>query len=148
MTVYYSKEFNAFYQSAYRESYEKSADGWPADAVAIGDGEYQFLIDEKATGKIITPGADGYPVLSERPELTAEQQTQAAESTRASLLAVAREKAAALSYAVDADVMGDDIRPEDVEALKNWKRYVVQLTRLDLTAARNINWPEVPADVA
>lgn len=50
-----------------------------------------------------------------------------------------------LQDAVDPDVMGDDIRPEDVALLKAWRAYRVALNRIDVNLAPDIVWPEPPS---
>lgn len=69
---------------------------------------------------------------------------QAAQKKKA-LLSTAEMEISWLQDAVDPDVMGDDIRPEDVALLKAWRAYRVALNRIDVNLAPDIVWPEPPS---
>ena len=137
MAIYYSAARNAFYPEAYRDNYTNSVAGWPDDAVAVGEGVYQFLIQRVADGKIIIADDNGYPVLAERPPLTSEQLMAQAEEERKRLLALAAEKIAPLQDAADFDMATDD----EKNALTAWRKYRVLLNRVDPAASV---WPEMP----
>ncbi|MGU5731490.1 tail fiber assembly protein [Aeromonas jandaei] len=62
-----------------------------------------------------------------------------ATETRNSLLAIANQKIAVLADAVELGMATD----EEQEAYTAWRRYRVELTRLDLTVSP-IKWPEQP----
>ena len=66
MTIHYAKSTNGFYNS------EIHGTKIPPDAVEITAAEHQALFDGQDTGKIITAGLDGRPILSDPPPLPLE----------------------------------------------------------------------------
>lgn len=76
-------------------------------------------------------------------EYTSEEQIAKAESKKLSCLAYATNAMAPLQDAVDLGMATD----EESALLIGWKKYRVELNRINTNAAPNIDWPEVP-DVA
>ncbi|MGM3160483.1 tail fiber assembly protein [Dickeya undicola] len=68
-------------------------------------------------------------------EMAAAQQEQAARK------ATATARITELGYAADLGMATD----AEQTALTAWKTYIVQLSRLDTSAAPDINWPEIPS---
>lgn len=64
-----------------------------------------------------------------------------ANAVRSGLMADAMLKIAPLQDAVDID----DATEDEIARLKDWKKYRVALSRLDLSTAPDITWPEIPA---
>lgn len=62
MTKFYSVKTGGFYPSEMRGDYEV-AGTWPSDAVEISDDDHSALIDGQSSGKIISSGPDGQPIL-------------------------------------------------------------------------------------
>jgi hypothetical protein len=77
-------------------------------------------------------------------QLTPNEVIAAAGATKSSLMAVANEAITPLQDAVDLEIATDN----EIVLLAEWKRYRVLLNRVDVTAAPNITWPELPDDVA
>ncbi|MDT7114135.1 tail fiber assembly protein [Citrobacter braakii] len=144
MTIYYSVERNAFYPEHFQNDYRNSPEGWPADAIAVGEGVYQHLIDGVASGKIIIPDVNGYPVLADRPAPSDEQLIAQAEEEKIRLLALATSKMGPLQDAVDLGIATE----KETALLHDWKKYRVLLNRIQPEDAPAITWPEVPEDVA
>lgn len=67
-----------------------------------------------------------------------------AEANKQSLLQLAAQSIAPLQDAVELELASE----EEIALLTAWKKYRVMLNRLDTSAAPDINWPEVPSDVA
>lgn len=63
--MYYAESTGGFY------SREIHGDNIPPDAVEITDAEHAALLAGQSTGKIITAGAGGKPVLADQPKATA-----------------------------------------------------------------------------
>lgn len=144
MTMFYSKARNAFYPEDFKDDYRNSKDGWPDDAIAVGEGVYHHLIAGKASGKIIVPDEDGYPILAERPALTTEQLIALAEEEKQRLLKLAAERIAPLQDAEDLGIEND----KESAALLAWKKFRVLLNRINPEDVPDIVWPEVPDNVA
>lgn len=141
---YYSAKNNGFYHSSLKAGYEASDNGWPEDAVIISDEDYNALFDGQASGKVITAGGKGKPVLVSSVTQTPEQLLAAAKGRVSLLLAKAAEAITPLQDAVDVA----DATDAELASLKAWKQFRVALNRLDLSTAPDIAWPEEPADVA
>ncbi|MFH2376214.1 tail fiber assembly protein [Hafnia paralvei] len=75
--------------------------------------------------------------------ITAQEVIDQAEEKRAELMGIANQKIAPLQDAVDLDMATNEERA----LLTGWKKYRVELNRIDTNAAPDIDWPEVP-DVA
>ncbi|GAB7196875.1 tail fiber assembly protein [Dickeya oryzae] len=68
-------------------------------------------------------------------------QLTAAQQQQASYLAQAEKRLTVLQYAVELNMASE----QEVQALKDWKTYLVLLNRVDLSAAPAIDWPTMPA---
>ncbi|WP_336795701.1 tail fiber assembly protein [Erwinia aphidicola] len=143
MKYFYSAKNNGFYPDVLRDEYEQ-AGSWPDDLVEISDETYNALFDGQSAGKVITAGDDGHPVLTNPAPPTDEELIAQADSRVKSLMAYATSAIAPLQDAEDLGMQTDD----EAAMLKAWKKYRVQLNRVDTSRAGAIDWPEVPGDVA
>ena len=126
---YYSPSMRGFYQSQiHKES--------PADAVEIDESDYFRLIQEQQNGMEITPGTDGSPVLTE-PVIDYVAQAQ---QVKNSLRLTADAEISWRQDAVDAGIATEN----ETAALAEWKKYRVQLMRVDTSKAPDIVWPTPP----
>ena len=114
----------------------------PDNAIEINSDEYQRLFDGHANGKIIATGNDSRPILRDAPELTNEQLVALAVRQRASLLATANAVIVPLQDAVDLGMATD----AEGALLTEWRKYRVLLSRIDTSAAPDIEWPTPPAE--
>lgn len=140
MTNYFSASTNGFYSSENKLLF-KASDAWPIDAVAVTDDEYFQLLNGQSDGLIITADEEGHPVLTHPPALTLTELNAQAAEKRDQLMALAATAIAPLQDAVD---IGDATDAETA-LLNAWKKYRVALNRLDLSAAPDIDWPQIPA---
>lgn len=140
---FYSAKNNAFYPDVLRDEYEQ-AGSWPNDLVEITDDLYDALFAGQSAGKVITPGDDGRPVLTDPPPPTDEELIAQANSRIKSLMAYATSAIGPLQDAEDLGIQTED----EAELLKAWKKYRVQLNRVDASRPGAIDWPEAPSDVA
>ena len=113
----------------------------PEDAVEISDLVYEALLAAQEAGKRIQAGDDGHPVAVDPPPPTATEVLQMNTAMRDSKLAIATARIAPLQDAVDLGVA----TPDEEAALLAWKRYRVDLNRLDL-AGQIEQWPSPPED--
>ena len=132
---FYSAARRGFYPGSMKEAYEKSANGWPDDAVEITEAKYNALLSGQEKGREITPDANGRPVLTD-PVI---DPVVVAEGTQRQLLAEAREKIAILQDAVDLGMATEDEKFQLIE----WKKYRVLLTRIKPEDAPE-TWPMKP----
>lgn len=141
--MHYSAKNNAFYEDTMKADYIQ-AGSWPDDLVEISDEAYNALFAGQSDGKVITPGDDGRPVLTEPAPPTDEELIAQANSRIKSLMAYATAAIAPLQDAEDLGMQTED----EAELLKAWKKYRVQLNRVDTSRAGAIDWPETPGDAA
>ncbi|WP_211130385.1 tail fiber assembly protein [Serratia surfactantfaciens] len=137
---YYSALTNAFYPSSLKLDYENSENGWPDDVVAISDEVYVSLLEGRASGKVIVADENGKPVLSNPPPPTHEELVAISELKRNVLLSEATVKITPLQDAVDIGIAVND----EISMLREWKKYRVLLSRVDVNNVQNIEWPEQP----
>lgn len=133
---FWSEKENGFYPESMKELYENSPDGWPGDAVEISEELYNSLLEGQSRGKVITSGSDGKPLLSD----PAIDHIAIAEAEKNLLVSEAEEMILPLQRAVKYDIASD----EEKQRLKAWEIYSVKLSRIDTSAAPEIEWPEKP----
>lgn len=130
---YYSATRRGFYPGSMKESYEKSINGWPEDAVEISEVKYNALLKGQEKGKEITPDINGKPVLTD-PVI---DPVVVAEGTQSSLLKEAEDIICYLERAVKYGMATE----EDKLRLEAWEKYSVLLYRVN---PENPEWPEKP----
>lgn len=142
MNYYFSAKENAFYPVDAIESYKK-AGTLPDDIVLVNDDLYiTYAAELTPEGKYRGVGADGLPCwldMSVQP-ISPEEAITMADNEKTRLLDVATAAIAPLQDAVDLDMATDEERA----LLTGWKKYRVELSRIDTNAAPDIDWPEVP----
>lgn len=138
--MFYSKTTNAFYDENLKDIYNGS---WPDDVIEITKENYQYLLNGQSDGKLITADKDGNPVLVDQPPLTSDQLRDQAIAQKDKLLSLSSKKIAPLQDAVDLDMASD----EEVEKLKEWKKYRVLLNRIESQSnfPDEIDWPQIPS---
>ena len=134
--MYYAKSTGGFYTPAI------NGKNIPDDAIEITEAEYLGLLQAQADGKIITSDDKGNPVAIDPPPLTQEELVAQAEREKASLLKQATNSIAPLQDASDLGIATD----EEIKQLTDWKKYRVQLMRVDTSKAPAFEWPTSPAD--
>lgn len=133
---FWSAKENGFYPESMQELYESSPDGWPQDAVEISEELYNSLLEGQSRGKVIASGRDGKPLLSD-PVI---DHTALAEAEKSRLGSKAEEMILPLQRAVKYGIASE----EEMERLKEWEIFSVELSRVDTSLAPEIEWPEPP----
>lgn len=137
---YYSAATNAFYPDALKPDYLRTGT-WPDDATEVDDNVYQtFAASAVPEGKIRIAGKDGLPAWGDIPPPTAAERRAQTQYQKQLLLTEAAQAMAPLQDAVDLGIATQ----EEIQALNVWKEYRVQLSRIDISAGADINWPEKP----
>lgn len=134
---FWSAKENGFYPESMKELYENSPDGWPEDAVEICEELYNSLLEGQSRGKVIASGRDGKPLLSD-PVI---DHTAMAEAEKSRLGSKAEEMILPLQRAVKYGIASE----EEMERLKEWEIFSVELSRVDTSLAPEIEWPEPPS---
>jgi hypothetical protein len=136
--MYYSAKTGGLYD--YPENYPGS---WPSDAIEISDEVYAMVKTPRPPGKVLVIGIDGLPMLADAPPPSEEEVREQALSDLAGLMASATVKMAPLQDGVDID----EATPAEIELLKKWKKYRLDLSRVDKQTGfpAVINWPGEPA---
>ncbi|CAQ86364.1 MULTISPECIES: tail fiber assembly protein [Photorhabdus] len=145
--VYFSRKECAFYNEAYKECVEITAE------------KHNELLAGQSRGLSIVSNKEGYPVLIERApsvyhkydgekwiisesdkiKLRREQQQQAEHKKQQLMLTVSKQ-IAPLQDAVDLEMASD----EEKSLLAALKKYRVLLNRVDVNLVPDIHWPEKP----
>jgi len=135
--IFFSPSTGGFYEPAI------NGDDIPADAIEITaeDRDAMLLAQSQTPGGIsIIVGEDGKLQAAPPPPPSAEETMANNASRRDWLMGDATQKIAPLQDAVDLGMA----TPEEEAALLAWKRYRVELNRMDLTL-NPVTWPTPPA---
>ncbi|BDK37580.1 MULTISPECIES: tail fiber assembly protein [Enterobacter cloacae complex] len=137
MSYYFSEKECGFYC-------EEVNDTVPDGAVEISDERYYSLLEGQSRGMLITADAKGNPILVEQPAPTIEQLIASAQVKKSGLMLFVNNAIVPLQDAEDLNLATD----EEKQRLLTLKKYRVLLNRVDTSKAPDIEWPEVPDDVA
>ncbi len=133
MKIFYS---NGWYNT------DIHADNIPMGAVEVSQDDYESLMAAQSLGRTIQAGENGYPAAVESPGPTADE-------LAGERVARYREVRATADRAIDPlqdllDGYGAAPATDAEKALLGaWKRYRINLSRLDLAAAE-LQWPTPP----
>ncbi|HGW5506286.1 TPA: tail fiber assembly protein [Citrobacter koseri] len=108
--------------------------------VEMDDDNHPFKTQDTPSDKLWGSDENGYPVLSELPPLTAEDNIAAAELKKASLLAEASSMTGDWKTELELGIISD----EDKASLIIWLAYIKALKALDTSSAPDISWPTPP----
>ncbi|HCC76675.1 MULTISPECIES: tail fiber assembly protein [Atlantibacter] len=137
---YYSANTNGAYPESDFELY-KSSGAWPDDAVLMPAEIFrEFFIELPPDGKMRAGGPEGLPIWVDIPSPTKEQLIAQAERQRSSLRAEADNEIAWRQDAVDLDMATE----KEAADLLTWKKYRIQVNRVNTDTAPDINWPAKP----
>lgn len=142
MKIYFSPEKVGFYDFSIKDEYVK-AGSWPDDAVRISNITYSELMDGQSDGKIIAADENGNPVLVDPSPPTSDVLNNISKAKKAELMAVASKEIAPLQDAVDLGIASE----VESATLNEWKKYRVNLNRVDTSTAPEIEWPDVPVSI-
>jgi hypothetical protein len=141
--IYYSAKSNGFYHTELEEDYKASADGWPDDAIAVSDEEYQSLLEGQAIGKVMAADNSGRPTLSDPVinwQARAEQQRQKLYAAANNTISLWQTKLLA----------GKALTDDQKMKLDAWLDYMDKLEAMDLSVVKGeaaynaIGWPKQP----
>lgn len=139
---YYSPADNAFYLSDELSLFE-AAGNLPLDLVPVAESIFQeFALDIPPAGKTRAANATGFPCWIDEPPLPDEVLRARNIELRNVLLRSAAERISPLQDAVDLEIATDD----EAAALIAWKKYRVQLNRMDQQEGYplTVAWPSAP----
>ncbi|ALL37867.1 tail fiber assembly protein [Serratia marcescens] len=140
MSYGYSAKTNIFYVIEDKEGYEAFGN-WPDDVKSISDEVWEKFSVQGPAGKMRGADKSGMPCWVDIPPPTREQQTEAAERKKRSLMVEAEGVLAPLERAVKLGMATD----EEKARLEAWERYSVLMSRVSPQEVPNITWPEKPA---
>ena len=138
----WSASKNVFYLISDLLTYIRN-NNWPDDAIEVSDEVFsEYSSYQNGNGKIRGVGEDGMPAWVDVPEPTPEDKVAVAELQKQKLIGQANSKIAPLQDAVDLGIATD----EESESLMKWKKYRVQLDRVNTSLAPEIEWPLLPVN--
>lgn len=138
MSHYFTAKEVGFYDSNIKDAYDR-AGTWPGDALEISDAEHALYSGQPPSGKMLG-SENGRPAWVDMPPLTAEELAATTELKKASLRAVADSAIAPLQDAVELGIATE----EETETYNQWRKYRVLLSRVDISTAPDIRWPDTP----
>lgn len=130
MTIFYDKNTRGFYDS--------NINTIPDGAIEISSEYHNELLQKQTLGLEIQPDENGHPVAVER-VLTDKERIYMNESKKQYLINEATQKIALLQDIIDLDMQESN----EEEHLKNWKKYRILLTRVDVNQL-NVKFPAEP----
>lgn len=142
MKFLWSAKNNAFFYSVDIEKYRVA--GWIIDDEVEVSEETFSEFTSNPIGKVRAVGRDGMPAWTDVPPPTQEQLKLNAEQKRLQLRGAADSEITWLQDAVDAGIATN----EETALLAEWKKYRVQLMRVDTSKAPGIEWPTQPEALA
>ncbi|AHF77563.1 Bacteriophage tail fiber assembly protein [Sodalis praecaptivus] len=143
MSYGYSAKTNTFYLIEYKEGYAEHGN-WPDDVKPVSDELWNKYCVQGPAGKTRGVSIDGLPCWVDVPPPTPEEARRSAEFMKQQLMDEATRDMAPLQDAIDLDIATET----EKTALLAWKKYRVQLNRVDISTAPDIDWPEEPERVA
>ncbi|WP_174888566.1 tail fiber assembly protein [Candidatus Hamiltonella defensa] len=139
MSYGYSAKTNTFYLIENQKGYAEHGN-WPDDVKPVSDALWEKYCVQGPTGKTRGADKDGLPCWVDVPPTTAEEARRSAEFMKQQRMEKAARMIAPLQDAVDLDIATGS----EKAALLAWKKYRVQLHRLDISTTQDIAWPEAP----
>ncbi len=115
----------------------------PDDTFDIEDALYYELMNGQSTGKIIINNPDNYPVLTEYPAKTQEQEIAEAEGMKSILIEQANEYMNSKQWPGKAAI--GRLKGEELAQYNLWLDYLDALELVDTSSAPDIEWPTPPA---
>lgn len=131
-----------FYSASYSGFYSQEIHGKdiPKDAKEITQERYIELLAGQSEGKNISHNNEGYPILLEQPKPDKNQLIDLAKKDKDNLLQWANNELQPLN---DAYELGS-ILPKEVERRINLMKFRVAISRIDVSLAPDIEWPQKP----
>ena len=128
--IYYNATTNGFYNS--------DINIIPKNSVEITHEYHAELLQKQSLGFVIQSDKNGYPIAVEK-TLTADEIKTLNESQQQRLISAANEKISILQDIIDLDMCESN---ED-EQLKQWKKYRILVTRVDVNQL-DVKFPAEP----
>lgn len=139
MSYGYSAKTNIFYVLEDQEAYE-SNNNWPDDVQPVELDNWEEYCKQPPLGKIRGADAAGLPCWMDAPPLSHPECVLEATRKKNRLITQAGIAIAPLQDAADLEMATQ----EESTQLLAWRRYRVQLNRIDVDQGNAIIWPEVP----
>lgn len=137
---YFSAKELCWLSGSLKDNYV-SAGTWDNTAKKVSYSTYkEYALCSPPTGKMLGANENGDPVWLDIPPKTKSELIAEAENKRIELMQNASEIIAPLQDAIDLQIATE----EEEQRLVAWKTYRILLNRVDISAAPEIDWPEVP----
>ncbi|WGL97342.1 tail fiber assembly protein [Arsenophonus sp. aPb] len=137
---YFSAKKLCWLSNSLKDDYV-SAGFWDSTAKKVPFKVYQeYALCAPPEGKMLGANENGDPVWLDIPPKTKSELIAEAENKRIELMQNASEVIAPLQDAIDLKIATED----EEQRLVAWKTYRILLNRVDISAAPDIEWPEVP----
>jgi hypothetical protein len=117
-----------------------AAGTWPDDGVEVDENVFIEFRRTPPEGKVLGSDSNHFPCWVDAPPESEESIINRNSRKKESLLEDARKVIDPLQDAVDLDMATD----EEKSKLRSWKKYRVLLNRVDISTAKEIEWPNIP----
>lgn len=135
----WSSKDNAFIPAGMTDVYKSS--GWKiSNFVAVESAVFDEFAGTPPNGKIRIASSDGMPAWGDVPSPSQKELVAQAEQKKSQLRAVADAEINWRQDAADAEMATE----EESSALVQWKKYRVQLMRVDIAEGAKVKWPLLP----
>lgn len=135
---FFSEKTNSFYPETMKNDYLE-AGTLPSDIVLVDVDVFQEYTQEPPEGKM-RGVKDGFPVWIDIPPLAQSELSSIAEQHKIDLINKATNIIAPMTDALNGGYIDD----KDIERLDKWQRYRYALTKIDISLAPDIDWPQKP----
>lgn len=135
---FFSEKTNSFYPETMKNDYLE-AGTLPSDIVLVDVDVFQEYTQEPPEGKMRS-SKDGLPVWIDTPPLAQSELSSIAEQHKIELINQATNIIAPMTDALNGGYIDD----KDIEQLDKWQRYRYALTKIDISLAPDIEWPQKP----
>lgn len=135
---FFSEKTNSFYPETMKNDYLE-AGTLPNDIVLVDIDVFKEFTQEPPEDKM-RGAKDGFPVWIDIPPLEKSKLSSIAEQHKIELINKATNIIAPMADALNGGYIDD----KDIERLDKWQRYRYALTKIDISLAPDIEWPQRP----
>ncbi|EMH2040062.1 TPA: tail fiber assembly protein [Proteus mirabilis] len=136
---YFSAKENSFYPEEIKDIYI-STGSFPGDVILVDDSVFnEFAANLPPEGKM-RGVKDGFPVWIDIPPLAQSELSSIAEQCKIKLINEVTNIIAPMADALNGGYIDD----KDIRRLDKWQRYRYELTKINISLAPDIEWPQKP----
>lgn len=140
--IFFSASCMSFFPEDMKSDYENGT-GWPKDAVAVSNEDWQSFIATPPAGKLLGASDEGLPCWVDKPAPTQAEVLAQAENDKLVKISQANDFMNNRQWPGKAAL--GRLKGDDLAAYNKWLDYLDALYAVDLTNAANVSWPAQPS---